>query len=72
MAVKTRLEPLDRDIALILDQELSPGARSRRLAEFAKEQLVVAQDQNRRALGAVPPHETFVDGAAGRSWPRRA
>lgn len=67
MAVKTRLEPLDRDIALILDQELSPGARSRRLAEFAKDQLIVAQDQNRRALGAVPPHETFVDGASGRS-----
>lgn len=67
MAVRTRLDPIDRDIALLLDQELSPGARSRRLAEFAKDQLAIAQDQNRRALGAVPPHETFVDGAAGRS-----
>lgn len=67
MAVKTRLDPIDRDIALILDQELSPGARSRRLAEYAKEQLVVAQQQNARALGAVPPHETFVDGAKGKT-----
>lgn len=65
MAVRTRLEPIDRDIALILDQELSPGARSRRLAEFAAEEIEKAKAQNRRALGGDPPVEIAVDGRVG-------
>lgn len=66
MAIKTRLEPLDRDIQLLINEELGPAGRSSALSAFAKQQLGVAQQQNARALGSVPPHETFVDGARGR------
>lgn len=63
--VRTRVEPIDRDIGLILAEELSPKARSARIAEVAGAELRAAQDRNRAALGRVPPHETFVDGRAG-------
>lgn len=62
--VSTRIQPIDRDLRAIVDQELSPKAQSAALAQYAREQLVEAQAQNRSALGAVPVHETFVDGRA--------
>ncbi len=62
MRVSTRLDPIQRDIDLILAEDLSPEGRSRMLASYAREQLEDAQDVNQRALGSVPPHETFVDG----------
>jgi hypothetical protein len=67
MILRTKVEPIDRDIELIFAQDLSPQARSAKLAEFAKESLVQAEQQNERVLGHVPPHETFVDGSPGRS-----
>lgn len=65
MAIKGRVETFDRDIELILSNDLSPKARSTRLAVFAKQELVAAEARNQRALGYVPPHETFVDGRQG-------
>lgn len=65
MAVRTRVEPIDRDVALILSEVLSPKARSARLAEFAHEQIDEAKEINRRALGAVPPLTITVDGREG-------
>lgn len=64
MALRTRVEPLDRDIAILVDEALSPAAQSRAVAEFAREQLAAAQTINRRVLGRIPPHRTFVDGVA--------
>jgi hypothetical protein len=66
MRIQTKIEPIDRDIELIFAQDLSPQARSAKLAEFAKESLAQAEQQNERVLGHVPPHETFVDGSPGR------
>ncbi|WP_132254734.1 hypothetical protein [Methylobacterium segetis] len=65
MAVRTsvRLDPVARDIGLMLDDTLSPNAQAALLAEAAREALGEAQDTNRQALGYVPEHETFVDGA---------
>ncbi len=65
MAIKGRVETFDRDIELILSNDLSPKARSERLAEFARQELAAAEAKNSRALGYVPPHETFVDGRQG-------
>ena len=65
MAIRGRVETFDRDIELILSNDLSPKARSERLAQFAKQELVTAEAKNRSALGYVPPHETFVDGRRG-------
>ncbi|MER2268244.1 hypothetical protein [Methylobacterium oxalidis] len=64
MAARTsvRVDPVARDIALMLDDTLSPNAQAALLAEAAREALGEAQDTNQQALGYVPEHETFVDG----------
>ncbi|ETR75066.1 hypothetical protein X566_20125 [Afipia sp. P52-10] len=63
MAIRTRIEPIDRDIQFLINEELSPAGRSAALAQYAREQFQEAQAINRRALGRTPDHETFVDGA---------
>jgi len=65
MAIRTRIEPIQKDIEVLLRDDLSPEGRGKAFAAFAREQLVDAQETNRRVLGEVPPHETFVDGRAG-------
>lgn len=65
MAVVTTVEPIERDIALLLDQELSPAAQARALAAFAKESIEEATQANRRALGREPAVRITVDGRAG-------
>jgi hypothetical protein len=62
MAVVARVEPISRDIQAIIREELSPAAKSRVLARFARETINEASDVNRRTLGQVPPYQTFVDG----------
>jgi hypothetical protein len=63
MVVRTKIDPIDRDIALMLDEELSPAAQSAALAQYAREQFAEAAAVNTAALGHAPEHETFVDGA---------
>lgn len=65
MTITTKIEPIDRDIALLLQNDLSPEARRATLANYANEQLAEAQAINKRAIGRVPDHETIVDGARG-------
>jgi hypothetical protein len=67
MAVRTRVQPIDRDISLMIAEDLSPQAQSAVLASYARQQLTEAQDINSRALGRLPRHETFVDGRRGAS-----
>lgn len=62
MALRTRIEPIDRNIALAIRQGESPEERAKSLAGYARKALAEAQEQNRQAIGVVPPHETFVDG----------
>lgn len=62
MATRTRVDSIERDITAIINRDLSPEAQSRAFAGFAREQLSAAQAHNARALGVVPPHETYVDG----------
>jgi hypothetical protein len=61
----TKVEPLDVTVAEIINEELSPAAQSRMLADAAREHLKDGQEINRRALGKVPDHVTYVDGAEG-------
>lgn len=65
MAVKTRVEPIADFIQIAVRDDLSREGQSRAVARFAAEKLAEAQEQNRRALGRVPPHDTFVDGREG-------
>jgi len=64
MAVRSSRSP-DRAIFALIDDELSPEAQSRSLADAAREAIDEAAAQNARALGRVPPHETTVDGRLG-------
>jgi hypothetical protein len=65
MPVATRITPLENTIKLLLDSRLSPKARSKRVADFASVRIAAADEQNRRALGAVPPKTITVDGKQG-------
>lgn len=65
MAVSTKIDPIDRDIDLIISRDLSPGAQSQTLARVARSELAAGQARNRAVLGHVPPHQTFVDGRRG-------
>ena len=65
MKVSTRVEPIARDIALLLAEDFSPEAQSRMLAEFAEEQIAEAERTNRLALGGQVDKEVFVDGRLG-------
>jgi hypothetical protein len=65
MAVRTRIEPLERDIQLILDEELSPAARSAAFAAFAQDAIDEAKDTNQQATGIAPKYTVYVDGRKG-------
>lgn len=60
MALRTRIQPIEREIRLLIP-ELSPEGRSKALASYARGALADAQDHNRSVLGRTPAHETFVD-----------
>jgi len=61
-AIKSRLDVLERNVEVLFRNELKAAARSANFARIAREELKKGQEQNRAALGRVPPHESFVDG----------
>ena len=67
MAIRTRIDPIDRDIAALISADLSPAGRSAALAVFARSELSDAEARNAAALGRTPDHETFVDGRRGEA-----
>lgn len=65
MGVKTKIDPIDRDVKLIVDELLSPAGRSKQFAAAAQEFLDEADQTNRQVLGRIPKHHTWVDGREG-------
>lgn len=65
MAIKTRIQTVDRDIEILLREDLSPAAQSLAFASFAREQIDTAGKVNARILGRIPRSKTFVDGREG-------
>lgn len=65
MAIKTRVQPISRELELFLSEDLGAKARSAMLAAFAAETIEEAKAQNKAVLGSVPPYEVYVDGAEG-------
>jgi hypothetical protein len=63
--VKTRVDSIERDVKLIVDELLSPAGRSKQFAAAALEFLSDADDTNRLVLGRVPRSKTYVDGREG-------
>lgn len=62
MAVRTKVEAIDRDIAVIISDTLSPAAQSKALAQFASETIEGASRSNRQVLGRDPARTIYVDG----------
>lgn len=65
MPVRTRFTPLAKTIQIVVDRNLSPAARSARVAAFAQAEIDAGDAQNARALGAAPPKTVTVDGRQG-------
>jgi len=65
MKLQTRVQPIARDLELMMKDGLGDKARSAMLAAFAAETIEEASAQNKQVLGVVPPHEIFVDGREG-------
>jgi len=49
----------------MIARDVGPKARSAMLAEFAAEGIEDAKQQNKKALGRVPPYSVFVDNREG-------
>lgn len=67
MSLRTKIEPINRDIELMLSESLSPQAKSATLAEFAGAQIEDAKETDRRILGRIPRYTVSVDGRDGAS-----
>lgn len=65
MAVRTRIEPISTFVEVVVREDLSPQAQSKAVAAFARERFQEAQETNKRILGRIPPHQTFVNGREG-------
>lgn len=65
--VKSRIDALDRDVSLIIDEELSPEAQSRQVAAMARQLRDEAAATNRALTGQEPTWSTIVDGRADAS-----
>ena len=63
MDISSHLEVIDRDIALLVNEDLSPAAQNKALVAFAREQISLAVEQDKSALGRDPAYVTLIDGA---------
>jgi hypothetical protein len=63
--VGIKVEAIDRDVQLIIAQDLSPAAQAKAFAGEAQVFLDAADDTNRRVLGRIPLSHTYVDGREG-------
>lgn len=61
--VLVKLEPLEREIAILYNQDLSSDAVGRSFSVAVNDALLDGQTINRSALGYVPSHKTFMDGS---------
>jgi hypothetical protein len=68
MAVSTRIQGLAKTLTVELSESLSPQARSKIIADVAREKLAEAQQINKQAIGRIPEHTTTVDGRQGASF----
>lgn len=63
--ITVKVEPIDRDIALLIDKTYSEKARSQYLAEFAIASVAEVKKNNQLILGSDIDFKTFVDGREG-------
>src|ERR1044072_4585894 len=62
MGLTTRVDPLNIDYNLLIDETLSPEAQSQAFADAAGQIIDDAKQQNQSVLGSVPPYTASVGG----------
>jgi hypothetical protein len=62
MPLDIKITPISQSFQVLVDETLSPKARSAKVADFARRQIRAADEINRRALGVVPPKRVTVNG----------
>lgn len=62
MGLTVKINPIERDIAAMIRQDLSPQEQQKVAAAFAREGIEDAKATNRQILGRVPPLTITVDG----------
>jgi hypothetical protein len=67
MRLQTRVQPIQRDLQLLLADDVKGTAASSALAQFARDEIADAVTINQQALGYQPVYEVFVDGVRGAS-----
>ena len=65
MEIKVRLDPIEKDVAILFPDAFSPRQRSLELARFARDGIDQADAQNAAAVGHLMPHTEIVDGREG-------
>jgi hypothetical protein len=65
VGLSVRITPIRRDLDVMFKQGIGDKAQSAILAAFALEKIEEAKQQNKQALGVVPPYKTYVDGREG-------
>jgi hypothetical protein len=65
MAIRTRIEPISRDIQILVREELSPAGQAKAVADYARAEFKKTDDLNRQVLGRQAPSTTTVDGRSG-------
>jgi hypothetical protein len=65
MAVRSRIDPIAKDIGLFVSEMLSPAAQSAAIAAFARDEIAKADNANRTILGRLPRRTVTVNGSAG-------
>ena len=60
-----RITATSRTMELTVQKGGDPKVQAARVAKYHRDAVAEADEQNKRALGAVPPSETFVDGRVG-------
>ncbi|MGE0290334.1 MAG: hypothetical protein AB7I42_24880 [Bradyrhizobium sp.] len=63
--MRVKIEPIESWVNVTVSELLSPAARSKAVADFARGRLMEAKATNHRVVGAETPHEQFVDGRRG-------
>lgn len=65
--LKTRVESLERDVALLIREDLSPEAQGKLFADAAREIILEVDRANDAAAGRDLEYQTFVDGREDES-----
>jgi hypothetical protein len=63
MAIKARIEALNKDVTVTMRDDLSPEALSRAFGKFAREEIEETDAANDAAVGRDLKYFTVVDGA---------